>query len=970
VPGLGTSFGRGGATTFAMDMKHADSIMIMGSNMAECHPVAFRWVMQARTRPTNPATLIHVDPRFTRTSAMATMYAPLRAGSDIVFLGALINYMLQHHEPIFVKLEQEVETSLTDSPVRAAALAVSPLGLDPLGAAAALAAERGRAHAAAVATLPARERFFHDYLVRYTNAATLVTEDFKDTEADDLAGLFSGFDAEQRKYDFNKWRYETEPAGKEHKSEPEDKGKGYSFAMQVGKLVGPLPVQDPRLRHERCVFQVLRRHYKRYTPELVEQVCGTPREKLLEVAQALLENAGPDRTGAICYAVGWTQHTVGVQMIRAAAVLQALLGNIGRPGGGILALRGHATIQGCTDIATLYDIHPGYLNTPSALKQHDTLRDYIGTETSATSYWSNFPKFIVSQLKAWFGDDAQAENDYAYDYLPKLVGNHSHLPMFVEMSKGTIKGFFVMGQNPAVGGQNASFQRQALAKLDWMVVRDLYETETASFWKDSPEVKSGTLKPADIKTEVFFLPAAAVAEMEGSFTNTQRLVQWHDKAADPPGDARSDSWFTYHLGQRLKKAYARSKEARDRPIKALVWNYFDPKANDKWQIKDEPSAELILKEINGYQWKSGQDWEAKESPLVKAEALANFALLEDNGKTACGAWIYTSILTEPTAEDLERAKKAGKTPPRWHNHAANRHGDDWVALGWGFSWPANRRLMYNRASADPQGNPWPKEARLAGEFARAGGPRMRGYVYWDAGQKKWVGLDVPDFVLTKAPGTPAQPHGVGVAYHDGASPFIMKADGKAWLYVPKGLVDGPLPTFYEPYESPVKNLVYKQQSNPAALLWKVPGNPYAEVADPKYPHVLSTYRLTEHHLSGVMSRWLPWLAELQPELFCEISPEHAEEIGVQNTNVVEISTPRGKIHAKALVTRRIRPYRLKIMVKDKLEEKVVHHVGLPWHWGYKGLSRGDVVNNLSALVGDPNVTIHEAKVFVCQVRKA
>jgi formate dehydrogenase major subunit len=498
-----------------------------------------------------------------------------------------------------------------------------------------------------------------------------------------------------------------------------------------------------------------------------------------------------------------------------------------------------------------------------------------------------------------------------------------------------------MGQNPAVGGQNASFQRQALAKLDWLVVRDLYETETASFWKDSPEVKSGVLKPEDIKTEVFFLPAAAVAEMDGSFTNTQRLVQWHDRAADPREDARSDIWFTYHLGQRLKKLYADSPKDQDRSIKALVWDYLDPKENEGWRIQDEPSAGLILKEINGTSWDGGK--------LKEAKPLKSFAELKDDGTTACGAWIYTGIYA-PTPEE-----------PNGHNHAANRKDDDWVALGWGFSWPANRRLMYNRASADLKGNPWHKEARLAQEFAAVSGVQKRGYVYWDANQKRWDGLDVPDFVLNKAPDTPAKPNGVGLDYHDGASPFIMKADGKGWLYVPNGLLDGPLPTHYEPYESPVHNVVYKQQSNPCALTWDVPGNPYAKVASPEYPHVLSTYRLTEHHLSGSMSRWLPWLVELQPELFCEISPEHAQEIGVNNTDWVIISTPRGSIRAKALVTRRIRPYRLK--------EKTVHHVGLPWHWGYKGLTTGDVVNDLSALVGDPNVTIHEGKVFVCQVAK-
>ncbi len=888
-----------------MDMKNADSVMIMGSNMAECHPVAFRLVMQAKTRPENPAQLIHVDPRFTRTSAMADQYVPLRAGSDIVFLGALIHQVLKHHEPIFKKE----------------------------------AAQR-----------TPREQFFHDYLVHYTNAATLITKDFKDTEEDGFAGLFSGFDPNKRKYDKKNWRYDTEAPAKKEASEKPANGQKESFSDIVKNLVGPRPKEDTTLQDPQCVFQILRRHYARYTPQLVEEVCGTPPETFLRVAETLLANAGPDRTGAIVYAVGWTQHTVGVQRIRAAAVLQSLLGNIGRAGGGILALRGHATIQGSTDIATLYHSHPGYLNTPSALLHHETLRDYIRTETSATSYWSNFPKFIVSQLKAWYGNAATAENDFAYDFLPKIIGDHSHMPMFVAMTDGKVKGFFALGQNPAVGGQNASFQRQALAKLDWMVVRDLYETETASFWKDSPEVKNGQLKPEEIKTEVFFLPAAAVAEMDGSFTNTQRLLQWHEKALDPPEDARSDIWFTFHLGQRLKKLYADSKESRDRPIQALVWDYLDPDSNKEWGVKDEPSATLILKEINGFEWPA-----KKDAPVKTGKPLKTFADLKDDGSTACGAWIYTGAYA-PTEKE-----------PGGHNFAANRQSDDWVALGWGFSWPANRRVMYNRASADLKGDPWPKEARLARAFAQANAGDLpqssakRGYVYWDSNQKKWVGLDVPDFVPTKPPDATFKPGGVGLEYHDGASPFIMKPDGKAWLFVPKGLEDGPLPTHYEPYESPVRNVVYKQQSNPATLVWNIPGNPYAPPTSPDYPHVLSTYRLTEHHLSGTMSRWLPWLAELQPELFCEISPEHAEELGVKSTDWVKISTPRGSIRAKALVTRRIRPYQLK--------DRAVHHVGLPWHWGYKGLTQGDVVNNLSALVGDPNVTIHEAKVFVCNVSK-
>ncbi len=882
MPGLGTSYGRGGATTFAADLQFSDSIFIMGSNMAECHPVAFRWVMKAKTRSTDRCTVIHADPRFTRTSAMADIYAPVRAGSDIVFLGALIRHVLEQFDGILAKAPEQRD---------------------------------------------ARDRFFHDYLVNYTNAPTLITDEYRDAE--DGEGLFAGFQQGQgqARYDQNRWRYDSEPR-QPPPAEPGE-GRGHGFAADVGRLVGPPPRQDRTLQNPRCVYQILKRHYRRYTPEMVEQVCGTPRDVFGRVANALWSNAGPEKTGAICYAVGWTQHTTGVQMIRAAAVLQLLLGNIGRPGGGILALRGHATIQGSTDIATLYNIHPGYLNTPSALRPHDTLRDYIRTETNPTSYWANFPRFIVSQLKAWFGDAATPENDFAYDFLPKIIGDHSHMPMFIAMMQGKMDGFFAMGQNPAVGGQNAGYQRKALAQLKWLVVRDLYETETASFWKDSPEVRGGELRIEDIQTEVFFLPAAAVPENDGSFTNTQRLVQWHDKAVDPPGDARSDLWFTYHLGRRLKALYANSALPRDRPIKALVWDYVDAAENRRWRIADEPSADRVMKEINGYDWRSGRP-------------LDGFDQLRDDGSTACGAWIYTGIY-------------AGGT-----NRAKARAGDNWVSLGWGFSWPANRRQMYNRCSADPQGNPWPKEARLARQHPQ--GERVhRGYVYWDAALGRWTGLDVPDFPIAKAPNTAAVPQGVGLAFQDGASPFIMKADGKGWLFVPNGLVDGPLPTHYEPYESPVRNIVYAQQSNPVVLVYNVPGNPYAPVGSPDYPHVLSTYRLTEHHLSGVMSRWLPWLCELQPELFCEISPEHAAELGVANTGWVVISTPRGSIRAKALVTRRIRPFHLR--------DRMVHHVGLPWHWGYKGVSTGDVVNNLSALVGDPNVSIHEAKVFVCNVSK-
>jgi formate dehydrogenase major subunit len=902
VPGLGTSFGRGGATNPHMDLKHSDCVFIMGSNMAECHPVAFRWVVEAKTRMQNPAQVIHVDPRFTRTSALATIYSPLRAGSDIAYLGAIIHNIVERLDPIFDK---------------------APDQLTP------------------------RERFHRDYLLHYTNAATRLTDDYVDAE--DGAGVFSGFNPQQRAYDLTKWRYDNGTADGRLKpgrirnddrgglppSKPEDPNKPY--AQIVKEEVPPPAKTDPALRDPKCVWQMLRRHFARYTPELVEDVCGTSRETFLKVADAVWENSGPDKTTAICYAVGWTQHTVGVQIIRAAAMMQLLLGNVGRPGGGIVALRGHASIQGSTDIATLYDLHPGYLKTPNAKRNNQHLAEYIKDQVNASSYWSGFPSFIVSQMRAWFGNAGTRENGYGYDWLPQIVGDHSHQQFFIDMQNGLVKGLFAMGQNPAVGGQNASYQRQALAKLDWLVVRDLYETETATFWKDSPEVKDGRLKTADVRTEVFFLPTTGVPEADGSLTNTQRLMQFHEKAVDPPEDARSDVWFTVHLGLKLKELYKDSPLPRDAGIRALLWDYIDEQENANWRIKDEPSARLILKEINGYVWGPGG--------LKGGVPVKTFGDLKDDGSTACGSWIYSGIFA-PTADE-----------PMGHNFAANRQGDDWVALGWGFSWPANRRVIYNRASADLQGRPWPKEARLARQF---GTPGARGYVYWDPATKKWTGLDVPDFPPTKPPDAKANPEGVGLETQDGMSPFIMQADGKGWLYAPSGLKDGPFPTHYEPYESPVQNQVYPQQSNPVAVVWNVPGNPYAPVGSPDYPHVCSTYRLTEHHLSGVMTRWLPWLSELMPELFCEISPELAAELGIANTQLVRITSPRGSVRAKALVTRRMRPL--------VIAGKPLHHVGLPWHWGYKGVTTGDVVNDLAALVGDPNVSIHEAKVFVCNVQ--
>ncbi len=847
--------GRGAATTFPRNLVEADCIVIEGSNMAECHPVAFRWVMQAKLKG---AKVIHVDPRFTRTSAMADIHAPIRAGSDIAFLGGLIHYAIEH------------------------------------------------------------EKYFKEYVVNYTNAATLVREDFKDTE--DLKGVFSGLMAYTGdplngfvgQYNLETWQYQREEGG------PAPAPAGPLFEDLVRANLKPAPLRDPTLRHPRTVFQILKRHFSRYTPEMVARVTGCPKEIFLKVAETVTANSGPDKTTAFCYAVGWTQHTNGPQVISCCALLQLLLGNIGRPGGGVMALRGHATIQGSTDVPTLYHSIHGYMNAPSILKKHETLADYLKTETLATSYWANMPKFMVSYLKSMYGAAATTDNDFGYAWHPRISGDHSHMPMMVAMADGKVKGMFAMGQNPAVGGQNARLQRRALSKLDWLVVKDNFETETAAFWYNSPEVKSGELRTEDIRTEVFFLPSNQVAESDGSFTNTQRLIQWHHKAADPPGDCRSDIWFTYHLGKRLRKLYAQSTLPRDEGLKALVWDYDRDTPPADSRIKDEPDVHKILKEINGYDTATGAH-------------LPSFAALKDDGSTTCASWIYCGIFPAP---DQNRAASQNPDPP----------GGPGTHLGWGYAWPANRRIMYNRASARPDGKPWSERKK---------------YVWWDG--QKWTGYDIPDFPGTKAPSTPAKADGIGLDAHSGTDPFIMKADGKGWLFAPAGLIDGPLPTHYEPIESPVRNPLYKQQASPVLKYWKREDNRLAAVGDSRYPHVLTTYRLTEHHLSGVMSRWLPWLAELQPELFVELSPELAEQKGISNLDWVRISTPRGSTRAKALVTRRMRPL--------TVNGETVHHVGMPWHWGYQGVVTGDVVNDLSALVGDPNVSIHEGKAFVCNVER-
>jgi formate dehydrogenase major subunit len=813
--------------------------------MAEAHPVGFRWVMKAKE---NGATIIHVDPRFSRTSALSDIWVPIRAGSDIVFLGGLINHLIEY------------------------------------------------------------ELFFRQYVVYYTNASCILSDEYRDPE-DNGDGYFSGWNQEKRAYEGGSWLY-----------------KGGDISR---------PQRDLTLQDPQCVFQKLKRHFSRYTPEMVEKVCGVPPDLFHKVAHALAVASGPERTAAICYAVGWTQHSKGVQVIRAAAILQLLLGNIGRPGGGILALRGHASIQGSTDIPTLYDILPGYLLMPR--KGDETLQQYFDNYAKKTGLWAHYPEYMVSTLKAYYGKNATAENDFGYDWLPKLTCNHSFFEYLYDMLEGKMEGMFLMGQNPAVGAPNSRLQRKALAKLKWLVVRDLVEIESASFWSESPEIDRGELKTEEIETEILFFPAAGHAEKEGAFTNTQRLLQWREKAIDPPGDCRSDAWFVHQLALRLIAKAKASNDPLDEPLRALDWWYPQDELGD-------PKMEAVLAEINGWQTLQDKENTQGSTPNIQRSTeqgvvfgqdrngnphhgpqINGFVELKADGSTACGCWIYSGVLGRDGV-----------------NKANSRKSRDYLGHGWGFAWPGDRRIIYNRASARPDGRPWSERKKL---------------VWWDS--EEWTGIDVPGFVKGKPPDYEPEIGAEGLDAIPGDAPFILHEDGLGWLFVPKGLRDGPFPTHYEPLESPVSNELYSRNTNPAEQWFARQDNRFAPPGDARFPFVLTTYRLTEHHTAGGMSRFLSHLSELQPEMFAEISPELAGELDIKNGDYICIVTLRSAIEARALVSRRIRPLRL--------NWKTLHQVAVPYHFGTAGLVHGSVANDLLAISGEPNVTIMEAKALTCNI---
>jgi len=826
VPALGATFGRGAMTTNLIDVQNADVIMPT-SNWAECHPVSYRWVMKAKERG---AKIIHVDPRFTRTSATADIWVPIRSGTNIVYFGGLIRYAIEN------------------------------------------------------------KKYFHSYVVNYTNASLLLDPKFKN--ASDLDGLFSNYDPTKRSYDQSTWKFQLDADG--------------------------YPKQDLTLQDPNCVFQHLRRHYSRYTPEMVERVCGIRKDLFLRVADIFCSASGPDKTATISYALQLNQSTNGVQQIRSLTMLQLLLGNVGRPGGGVVALRGHSNVQGATDFGTLYHMLPGYPAEPLQ-GPHPTLMDYLEKTTPKGGYWVNNPKFVVSLLKAWWGPAATKTNDFAYDYLPKRekLDAYSHQHFLVGMLKKQVKGFIVMGQNPAVDSPNAGMARKALRNLDWMAVVDLFETETAAVWKE-PGVD-----PKSTQVEVFYIPGAPAAEKDGSITNTMRLAQWHTRAVDPPGDARSDAAFIVEVGSRVKALYRDSTAKKDRPVLDLVWDY-QPQGPKK-----EPNMELVLKECNGY---AIEDINDKDGTLLykRGQPLKTFAHLRDDGTTACGNWIYSGIYPE---EGKNMAARRGK-----------RKAGDYLGHDWGFAWPANRRILYNRASADASGNPWSEKKKL---------------IWWDKAQKKWVGNDVPDFLPTMAPDAPRTKDGPfkGVS---GIDAFIMNPHGKGQFFA--SIVDGPFPEHYEPFESPTKNLLSSVQNNPVAKVYDI-GDLNRLGTPDKYPYVLTTYRLTEHHAAG-MSRHVPWLSELFFGHFAELGPEMAQNLGIANGDMITVETPRAKIKTRALVTERIRPF--------VINGKKVYQVGIPWHWGYQGVmnsAKGDITNDLVASLGDPTTFIQESKALLCNVRK-
>ena len=808
-------------TNHYIDIRNSDCILIMGSNMAENHPIAYKWVTKAQEKG---AIVIHVDPRYTRTSARATFHVPLRSGTDIAFLGGMINYIIS------------------------------------------------------------KDKWFKDYVLNYTNASFIVGKDYRFKD-----GLFSGYDAEKRKYNKDTWVLEKD-------------GRG-------------IPKRDMSLKDPRCVFNMMKEHYSRYTLDKVSSITGVSKDNLVKVYDAYAATGVPDKAGTECYALGWTHHTTGSQIIRTMSLIQLLLGNMGIAGGGVNAMRGEPNVQGSTDHAILYNILPGYLKMPVA--SQDALDKYlekctpVSKDPQSANYYQNYPNFFVSFLTSYFGDKATKENDFGYSWLPKLDDGkaYSVLHMFDKMYEGKIKGFFVIGADPAVSSPNTGKVRKAMEKLDWLVGENIFDNETYQFWR-GPGVD-----PKKVKTEVFLLPASASMEKEGSQSNSGRMVQWKYKAAEAPGDGIAVGEITIKIMAAIRALYAKEGGPNAEAILNLKWDYTDK--NGRYD------ALKVSKQINGYFLRDTViEDKAKntKTEFKKGQLVPTFGMLKADGATSSGNWVMSGSFT---ADGENKMAKRGKEDPTGLGLYPN----------WAFAWPVNRRILYNRASCDIYGKPWnPK----------------RNILEWKG--DKWVG-DVPD-----GPWPPMADK------EKGKYPFIMKTDGVGALFGP-GMAEGPFPEHYEPLEGPLaKNPLSGQLINPAIAIFKSDMDPVAN-ADEKFPYVCTTYSCTEHWCSGALTRWQAWLLEAMPGAYVEISEQLAREKGIKNGQRVKVLSVRGQTTCVAMVTKRLTPF--------TVEGKTVHQVGMPFNYGwlFPKNTRDDSTNFLSPSVGDANTFCPEYKAFMVNVTK-
>ncbi len=843
-----------------IDIKNTDMMLIMGGNPAENHPCGFKWAIEAKRQ--RNAKMIVVDPRFTRTAAVADQFVQLRAGSDIAFLGGMILYAIENN------------------------------------------------------------RIARDYLIHYTNAAFIVKEDFKLPED----GLFSGFNAATHAYDKASWNYEgpgeahpnANPAANPNANAAPNSNA--SPAASPAAMPGA-PAYDLTLEHPRTVFQLLKRHYSRYTPEMVERITGVPKDQFLKTADlftSIRKDGDMKRVGTIIYAVGWTQHSSGTQTIRGAAILQLLLGNVGRAGGGVNALRGHSNIQGATDMAGIFDLLPGYLKVPTpADKDFKAYIDRITPKPSkpgpweSFNYWSNTPKFAVSLMKAFYGDAATKDNGWAFDYLPKVDRKYSWAEIWDDMYRGTVKGLLAFGMNGVSIGPNSHKNIAALKKAEWLVVCEIYPDETSEFWK-SPGITKEEM--ATIQTTVYRLPGAGFAEKDGTFVNSARWLQWKGAALPPPPGCKLDQEILSRIFLKTRELYQKEGGKFPDPILHATWNYSDP---------HNPSLSEVAREINGRA--IGDVTDPNLNQTIKAgQQLPGFAWLRDDGSTSSGNWLFTGSWTE-----------AG---PQMQRRGTEDPSGLGVYPNWGWSWPANRRVLYNRASCDLDGKPWDVD---------------RKQVWWDEKQQRWTGPDVPDFKVDSPP-------------KDHMGPFIMNAEGVGRIFAPlAAFADGPFPEHYEPTESPITNPLHpQQQNNPVAKRFQSDLDKIGSVAD-GYNIVCTTYRLTEHYHYWTKNN--PMNVQLVPEPFVEIPAELANDLGLRGGEKVKVSSARGQYVAKAMVTRRIKPM--------TLDGKKTYQIGIPIHWGYRGIAEDEGktalngANVLSPAVTDPNANTPEFKGFLVKLEK-